>query len=56
VSARMPPEVRDVIRMLEREGWYLDRTSGSHRQFKHPIRPDTVTVAGKLSVDMPSGT
>lgn len=51
----MPPKVMDVIRLLEREGWYLDRTSGSHRQFKHPSRPGTVTVPGKLSNVMPIG-
>jgi predicted RNA binding protein YcfA (HicA-like mRNA interferase family) len=48
----MPPKIREVIRMLEREGWYLDRTRGSHRQFKHPARPGTVTVAGKPSDDI----
>jgi predicted RNA binding protein YcfA (HicA-like mRNA interferase family) len=48
----VPPKIRDVIRLLEREGWYLDRTRGSHRQFKHPVRPGTVTVAGKPSDDI----
>ncbi len=51
----MPPKVRDVIRLLQREGWYLDRTRGSHRQFTHPSKPGTVTVAGKLSKVMGMG-
>lgn len=42
-------KVKDVIRMLEEDGWYLDRTRGSHRQFKHPIKKSTVTVNGKPS-------
>jgi predicted RNA binding protein YcfA (HicA-like mRNA interferase family) len=29
---------------------------GSHRQFHHPQKLGTVTVAGKLSVDVPPGT
>jgi predicted RNA binding protein YcfA (HicA-like mRNA interferase family) len=49
-------KVREVIKMLERDGWKLVRTKGSHRQFKHPIKPGTVTVAGKPSLDVPPGT
>jgi len=29
---------------------------GSHRQFQHPHKSGTVTVAGKLSTEIPSGT
>jgi predicted RNA binding protein YcfA (HicA-like mRNA interferase family) len=47
--------VREVIKVLERDGWRLDRQSGSHRQYRHPDRPGTVTVAGKLSDDTPRG-
>ena len=49
-------KVRDVIRKLERDGWQLMRTKGSHRQYKHPTKPGTVTVSGKLSLDIPPGT
>ena len=35
---------RDVLRMLEADGWYLVRTVGSHHQLKHPTKPGTVTV------------
>jgi predicted RNA binding protein YcfA (HicA-like mRNA interferase family) len=49
-------KVRDVIAELERDGWQLVRTRGSHRQFRHASKPGTVTVAGKLSVDVPIGT
>jgi predicted RNA binding protein YcfA (HicA-like mRNA interferase family) len=41
---------------LEDDGWLLVRTRGSHRQFHHPSKPGTVTVAGKPSVDIPPGT
>ena len=49
-------KVRDVIAELEKDGWQLTRTRGSHRQFRHPSKAGTVTVAGKLSVDVPTGT
>ena len=47
---------RDAMRMVERDGWSLVRTRGSHRQFRHPNKPGTVTIAGKLSDDLPRGT
>lgn len=49
-------KIRDLIRWLESEGWYLARIRGSHRQFKHPTRRGTVTVAGKPGIDVPAGT
>ncbi len=49
-------KVREVIRMLERDGWVLVVTRGSHRQFKHPTKPGRVTVSGNMGDDMPKGT
>lgn len=49
-------KVREVIKILEDDGWYLARTKGSHRQFKHLEKAGTVTVSGNLGVDMPIGT
>ncbi|MEG4575059.1 type II toxin-antitoxin system HicA family toxin [Microcoleus sp. N3A4] len=49
-------KVREVIKMLEDDDWYLARTRGSHRQFKHPEKAGTVTVSGNLGIDMPIGT
>ena len=48
--------VREVLKLLQKDGWVLVRTKGSHRQFKHPTKPGTVTVAGKPSLEMPRGT
>lgn len=45
-----------MIRQLERDGWVLVVTRGSHRQFKHPTKPGRVTVSGNLGDDMPNGT
>ncbi|HEV7373712.1 MAG TPA: type II toxin-antitoxin system HicA family toxin [Pyrinomonadaceae bacterium] len=49
-------KVKEAIRLLEEDGWYLARTKGSHRQFKHPSKPGTVTVSGKPNIDVPPGT
>ena len=49
-------KVRELLKMIETDGWYLVRTRGDHRQFHHPTKPGTVTVAGKLGVDIPPGT
>ncbi len=43
-------KVRAVIKRLEADGWYLDRTKGSHRQFKHPDKPGVVTVPGSSNI------
>ncbi len=48
--------VRELIALLERDGWSQVRMRGSHRQFRHPSKPGTVTVAGKLGVEVPIGT
>lgn len=45
-------KVREVIKKLEQNGWYLKRTKGSHRQYKHSRKSGT----GKLNVDVPIGT
>jgi predicted RNA binding protein YcfA (HicA-like mRNA interferase family) len=48
--------VKEVIRLLEQDGWFLVATRGSHRQYKHAIKKGRVTVAGKASDDMAVGT
>jgi predicted RNA binding protein YcfA (HicA-like mRNA interferase family) len=49
-------KVRELIRILKNDGWYQVRQRGSHRQFRHLVKSGTVTVSGKLNVDMPPGT
>ena len=49
-------KVREVIKLIEKDGWYLARTRGSHRQFKHPTKSGLVTIAGKPSDDLAPGT
>jgi predicted RNA binding protein YcfA (HicA-like mRNA interferase family) len=49
-------KVRELIALLEADGWLQVRVKGSHRQFHHRSKPGTVTVAGKPSIDIPPGT
>jgi predicted RNA binding protein YcfA (HicA-like mRNA interferase family) len=49
-------KVREVLIMLRNDGWYLDRTNGSHRQFQHPTKKGLVTVSGKPGDDLAPGT
>lgn len=35
---------REVIRILEADGWYFVRCVGDHHQFKHPTKSGKVTV------------
>ena len=49
-------KVGEVIRLLERDGWILVAIRGSHRQYKHSVKPGRVTVAGKPSEDLAPGT
>lgn len=49
-------KICEILRILHDDGWYLHSTRGSHRQFKHQSKPGRVTVAGKPSDDLASGT
>lgn len=49
-------KVREAIRLVEKNGWYLVRTKGSHRQYKHSSKKGLVTIAGKPNSDLATGT
>jgi len=49
-------KVRNVIKMIEADGWYLVATKGSHRQYKHLTKPGRVTIAGHPGDDLAPGT
>jgi predicted RNA binding protein YcfA (HicA-like mRNA interferase family) len=48
----VPLTVREAIQLIEEDGWMLVRQKGSHRQYHHPTKPGTVTIAGKPSLDL----
>jgi len=49
-------KVRDVIKFIDEDGWYLVRTKGDHKQYKHPFKTGLVTIAGHLNDDIAKGT
>ena len=49
-------KVREVISLLEADGWYLVATKGSHRQYKHPTKPGRVAIAGHGGDNLAPGT
>jgi len=49
-------KVKQLITLIEADGWLQVRQKGSHRQLHHPTKSGTVTVSGKPNVDVPSGT
>lgn len=46
---------RELVRLLEADGWRRARQKGSHIQFKHPRKPGRVTVPHPKR-DLPLGT
>jgi predicted RNA binding protein YcfA (HicA-like mRNA interferase family) len=49
-------KVKEIIKLVEEDGWYLARTKGSHRQYKHQIKMGLVTIPGKFSDELAPGT
>ena len=49
-------KVRELLRLLNDDGWFIAATRGSHRQFKHATKAGRVTVPGKPSDDLAPGT
>ncbi|MBM4288244.1 MAG: type II toxin-antitoxin system HicA family toxin [Deltaproteobacteria bacterium] len=49
-------KVREVIKLLEKDGWFMISQEGSHRQYKHPMKPGKVTIAGNPHHDLGPGT
>lgn len=46
---------REIIKILEKEGWVLVAVRGSHHQYRHPTRKGRVTIPHPNS-DFPKGT
>jgi predicted RNA binding protein YcfA (HicA-like mRNA interferase family) len=49
-------KIRDAIKIIEDDGWFMVRMRGSHRQFKHEYKPGVVTIAGKSNENLARGT
>lgn len=50
-------KVREAINIIEKDGWYLARQKGSHKQYKHSLKKGLVTIAAhKQSDEIAPGT
>lgn len=49
-------KVRDVLRVLKRDGWFEIARRGSHRQLRLGTKKNRVTVPRKRSDDLAPGT
>ncbi len=49
-------KIRELIKKIEKDGWYLVRVKGSHRQYKHKNKKGLVTISGHLRDDVARGT
>lgn len=49
-------KVREVIKLIERDGWQLERQRGSHRIYRHGSKQGIVVVAGARGRDVRAGT
>jgi predicted RNA binding protein YcfA (HicA-like mRNA interferase family) len=49
-------KVREAIKMIEKDGWFMVRRRGSHRQYKHSHKKGLVTIAGHLNDELARGT
>jgi predicted RNA binding protein YcfA (HicA-like mRNA interferase family) len=56
-GALLSLKYREIAKMVENDGWRLHKTRGSHRHYKHPVKPGTVTIAVHgWNQDVPPGT
>jgi len=49
-------KIRDIIKLIESDGWYQVDTRGSHHQYKHPTKSGRITIAGHPGDDLAPGT
>jgi predicted RNA binding protein YcfA (HicA-like mRNA interferase family) len=49
-------KVKEAIETIEKDGWFMVRSKGSHRQYKHLYKKGLVTIAGHLNDDLAKGT
>jgi predicted RNA binding protein YcfA (HicA-like mRNA interferase family) len=49
-------KVKEIIKIIEQNGWFMVRIKGSHRQYKHNTKKGVVTIAGNLNDELAKGT
>ena len=49
-------KVREIIKLIETDGWYRIKAKGGHRQYKHSVKRGRVTVSGQMNADLDTKT
>ena len=49
-------KIREVIKLIEKDGWYLVSVKGDHRQYKHLSKNGLVTISGHFNEEIAKGT
>ena len=49
-------KVRELIRIVEKDGWFMVRERGSHKQFHHRLKKGLVTIPGHINDEVAKGT
>jgi len=49
-------KVREIITLIEADGWYRIKAKSDHRQYKHSVKPGRVTVPGQMNAEMDKKT
>jgi predicted RNA binding protein YcfA (HicA-like mRNA interferase family) len=47
---------REIIKLIEADGWYRIKAKGGHRQYKHPTKRGRVTVPGQMNAQLDKKT
>jgi predicted RNA binding protein YcfA (HicA-like mRNA interferase family) len=40
----MIKKVKEMIKVIEKDGWYFHSQIGSHKQYRHPVKKGKVTI------------
>lgn len=49
-------KAKDLIKLIEKDGWYFERQNGSHKIFKHPHKPGILVIPEHGKEDIKPGT
>ncbi len=49
-------KVREIIKLIEADGWYRIKAKGGHRQYKHAVKRGRVTVPSQMSAELDKKT
>ncbi len=49
-------KVKEVVKAIEQEGWFMIRRKGIHRQYRHIHRSGLLTISGRALDELADGS